>query len=293
MSTLLGCLGVGTPTTVECFGYTWLTNSQPLPPNVAAPPSPDLPAYNANMWQPQNVAVVDGGLQLTVQRNSGYIWNSNTNSLQPSNGPDQIWAGAQAVLDLAAMGQQLTYGTFAVTVQPAGGWGPFVGGDTAPGQETATTFGAFTYDPCASAPYGEMDVVEIGYQNQNQAGAWINQQPGGPSDSDAQFAVQPWDSGSPGQPNWSYVNRIALGPGNSAVTFLMDWQEGQPLSYSVVYGADPAAAITWTTPASTPIPAPTSTMSFFLNLWPYGGPSLGQPVTFNVLGVRVPLTDAS
>ncbi|HXO40099.1 MAG TPA: hypothetical protein VN999_01525, partial [Thermoanaerobaculia bacterium] len=95
-------------TTVECFGYTWITDSQPLPPTPAAPPAPDLPAFNSNMWVQQNVALVDGALQLTVARDSGYIWNNN--AFQPSNGPDQIWAAAQAVLQLPA-GQQLTYGT--------------------------------------------------------------------------------------------------------------------------------------------------------------------------------------
>jgi hypothetical protein len=55
-----------------------------------------------------------------------------------------------------------------------------------------------------------------------------------------------------------------------------------------------APAITWQTPKSiqSSVPQPTPTMSFYLNLWPYGGPSLAQPVTFNVLGVKVPLTSS-
>lgn len=275
--------------TVQCFGYTWITNSQPLPPAVASPPDPDLPAYNSNMWQPQNVSVVAGALQLTVQRNSGYTWNGH--AIVKDQGPNQIWAGAQATLDLSG-GKQLTYGRFEVTVQPVGGWGPFVGGDTAPEQETATIFGAFTFDPQAPAPFNEMDVVEIGYQNQASAGSWINQQPGGPTNSDAHFAVQPWDAGTPGQPNWNYVHRIALSPGTGPVTFRMDWQKGEPLSFAALYGTNKTPAITWKTPASiqSSIPTPTPTLSFYLNLWPYGGPSLGQPVTFQVTDVKVPLT---
>jgi hypothetical protein len=284
-------------TSVQCFGFNWITDSNPLPPGMAAPPAANLPAYNENMWQPGNVSVVGGVLQLTVQRNSGYIWN---NGFQPSTGPNQIWAAAQAVLDLSSTGQQLTYGLFAVTVQPVGGWGPFIGGDTAAGQETATTFGAFTFDPGAQPPNNEMDIVEIGYQNQNAGSAWINQQPGGPSDSDAQFALQPWDSGSPGVPNWNYVHRFALNsndiPESGEVTFMMNWEEGKPLQFAAAYGSHiPAIAFTdiaWNTPPSdqSSIPTPTNTMSFYLNLWPYGGPSLGNPVTFNVTGVNIPLT---
>jgi hypothetical protein len=249
------------------------------------------------MWQPGNVSVVSDALQLTVQRNSGYIWN---NGFQPSTGPNQIWAGAQAVLDLSSTGQQLTYGLFAVTVLPVGGWGPFIGGDTATGQETAVTFGAFTFDPGAPAPYNEMDIVEIGYQNQNLSGAWINQQPGGPTNSAAQFALQPWDSGSPGVPNWNFVHRIALAatdvPASGEVTFMMNWQEGKPLQFAVSYGSHippiPPTKLAWDTPASvqSSIPQPTPTMSLYLNLWPYGGPSLGNAVTFNVTQVLIPLT---
>lgn len=271
-------------TTVECFGYTWITDSQPLPPGLYAPPAPNLPAYNSNMWQPQNVQVSGGTMQLTLARNSGYVWN---NGFQPSSGPDQIWAAAQAVLQLPA-GQQLTYGAFLVTVEPVGGWGPFVGGDTAPGQNTSTIFGAFTFDTAAPAPFSEMDVVEIGYQNQNSAGAWINQQPGGPPNSNAQFAVQPWDAGNPGQPNWSYVRRVMLDPGSGPVTITMEWLPGRPLSWAASWGGGPPA-VTWQTPPSTPIPALSPTMTFYLNLWPYGGPTTNQPVTFNVTNVQLPV----
>lgn len=287
---------------LQCFGYSWITNSQPPPPAVAAPPLPNLPAYNSNMWQPGNVSVVNGQLQLMVQRNSGYAW-SPSQGIYPTTGPGQIWAGAQAVLDVASMGRQLTYGSLVATVACQGGWAPFTGPNTAGTAETATTLGIFTFDTAAPAPFNEIDIVEIGYQNQNQAGAWINQQPGGPASSDAQFVLQPWDAITPGQPSWQNLNRIALDagsiPASGEVTFLTDWS-ATALSFYAAYGSydssnfpRASAPISWSCPARGSIPSPTPTMAVYLNLWPYGGPSLGNPVTFTITAMELPLTSSS
>ncbi|MBS1914463.1 MAG: hypothetical protein JST22_20910 [Bacteroidetes bacterium] len=296
--------------TITWGGYTWNTGTQPAPPAVAAPPDPNLPYYNSNMWQAQNVSVQSNCLQLTLARNSGYIWDSNTNSLQPSSGPDQIWAAAQAVLQLPS-GTQLTYGDYLVTVKAgtaaSGGqsdWAPFTGSNTASGANTSTIFGTFLFDPQAAPPYNEMDIVEIGYQNQNQSGAWINQQPGGPVPNDAQFVLQPWDSGTPGQANWNYVHRINLDynsiPAGGEITFVLRWLQGQPLQFFAAYGTYTDSTfpftgpntITWQTPASVQgsIPSPTPTLTLYLNLWPYGGPSTNAPVNFAVTAVTIPTT---
>ncbi|HEX8072368.1 MAG TPA: hypothetical protein VF546_20650 [Pyrinomonadaceae bacterium] len=173
--------------TINWNGFNWNSpgGGQPAPPGVAAPPAPNLPAYNSNMWQAENVSVQAGCLQFVLARNSGWMWDSNTNSLQPSTGPDQIWAAAQAVLAVPA-GQQLTYGKYVVTLKAGGcgagqdAWRPFTGDNTTAGTNTSTIFGVFLFDPAAPAPYNEIDFVKIGYQNQNLGGAWINQQPGGP-----------------------------------------------------------------------------------------------------------------
>lgn len=278
--------------TISALGFTWVTDSKPLPPATAAPPvSPP------NMWLPANVASVNNNLQLTLAQNSGqYYWNSQGQKIE-------IWAAAQAVLSLAG-GTSLTYGKIVATVVPLGGWDTFTGGCTAAGQNTSTTLGVFIFDPAAGSdpvPYNEIDVVEVGYQNQNQSGAWINQQPGGPANSNAQFALQPWDSGHKGTPNWDNVHRIALDtsliPASNEVTFLTDWQ-ADSITFYAAYGQftsdnfpyTDSSTIVWNLPATT-IPAPTDTMSLYVNLWPYGGPSNGQEVQFQITYMEIPTTN--
>jgi hypothetical protein len=279
------------PATINALGFSWITDSQPVP----NPSNPVFTDPGPNLWLPANTASVNNTLQLTLAQNSGcFYYNSQGQQVE-------IWAAAQAVLNIASSGVSLTYGKIVATVVPIGGWDAFIGGCTAPGQNTSTTFGIFTYDPSAPAPSNEIDVVEIGYQNQNQATGWINQQPGGPTNSDAQFVVQPWDAANPGSPDWNNVHRIALNPAlipaSNEVTFLTDWQAGA-LTYYAAYGSftsetfpyTDANTIKWVLPAAASVPAPTPTMSLYINLWPYGGPTTGQTVQFQVTYMEIPVS---
>ena len=284
--------------TINALGYTWITNSQPIPnpitcDAVAAPPLPNLPNYNSNFWLPANVDTVALGsscaLRLTLARNSGCYWQST-----------EIWAAAQAVLALPT-GTSLAYGKILVTIKPVGGWAPFIGGCTGLNQNTTTTLGIFTYDKSSPPPFNEIDIVEVGYQNQNSTGSWINGQPSTPPTTDAQFCVQPWDAGNLGNPNWNNVHRISLDPlmipTSDEVTFMVDWQQGS-LTFNAAYGqytkhTFPAKPpISWRTVSSstTPIPVPTPTMSLYINLWPYGGPTTGAQVQFLVTHLEVTTT---
>lgn len=271
--------------TITCLGQNWDNSVQPAPPAVAAPPAPNLPAYNSNYWVSQNAAVTsDGELQLSVQRNSNEYWDNT-----------ECWAAGQAVLQIPS-GQMLAYGTYLVTFYPVGGWADFSGGNTASGQNTSTTFGVFIFDPQApdaACPFNEIDIVEVGYQNQTSADAWINQ--GDVANSNAQFCVQPWDGTTPGTPNWNQVNRVAINP-TDKVTFVANWQSGSVTFYAAAgdFSSDnfpysDANTISWTPPLSTAIPAPTQTMSLYINCWPYGGPSTNNSVFFNVSRVEVPM----
>lgn len=281
--------------TINALGYSWITNSKPAPPVATAPPVPNLPDYNSNLWLADNVGVVSidsvmDALQLTLAQNSGCFY-TNAQGQQI-----EIWAAAQAVLDLP-IGTSLTYGKIVATIAPVGGWSPFIGGCTEEGQDTSTTFGIFTFDTSALTPFNEIDIVEVGYQNQNQAGSWINAQPNGPITSDAQFCVQPWDGTTPGRPSWDNVNRISLDlsliPASNEVTFMVDWQSDS-LTFNAAYGKYTAATfpttppISWTVPPGIAIPAPTATMSLYINLWPYGGPTTGDTVQFVVTHLEVP-----
>ena len=300
-----GFSGVG-DTTINALGYTWITNSQPIPnPNdpipctaVAAPPLPHLPNYNSNFWLPANVEAVTLGsvscaLQLTLAKNSGCSYYDTSGAEQ------KIWAAAQAVLALPT-GTSLAYGKILVTIKPVGGWAPFIGGCTGLNQNTTTTLGIFTYDPLGQTPYGEIDIVEVGYQNQNSHDSWINGQPSTPPTTDAQFCVQPWDAGNLGNPNWNNVHRISLDPSmiptSDEVTFMVDWQQGS-LTFNAAYGqytkdTFPAKPpISWALPLGIAIPAPTSSMKLYINLWPYGGPATTEEqVQFLVTHLEVTTT---
>jgi hypothetical protein len=118
----------------------------------------------------------------------------------------------------------------------------------------------------------------------------------------AQFALQPWDYDTPGQPNGDFVHRINLAydslPANGEVTFLTDWAAGQPLKFYAAYGSYTAAnfpfddpnTISWQTPAAaqSQVPAPTPTLSLYVNLWPYGGPTTNDTVTFSLVALELP-----
>jgi hypothetical protein len=299
---------------VEFGGWSWNTASKPAPPQTAPPPTVDTsppPPYGENMWMASNVGLdAYGNLTLSVQQNSGYMWNGSAIvQYVAGKGFPEIWAAAQAALVLP-QGTQLAYGTFCVTViagtADAPSWTPYTGLCTASGAETNTIFGAFTFDlgQNAEPPYGEIDVVEIGYQAQNQAPGWINTQPGGPSaNSDAHFCVQPWNGpGATQGPDWSYVHQFALDPDSipagGAVTFAAIWAENAPIQFYAAYDAFTAddfpfdsAPFYWVSGVNGP--APTPTLTFCLNLWPYGGPSTGQPQTFTVTAVSVPTTTTS
>jgi len=285
---------------IPALGYNWITNSQIIPnPNTcdakAAPPD-----SAPNFWLPANVDTVAVGslcaLRLTLAKNSGCSYYDGAGV------EHKIWAAAQAVLALPT-GTSLTYGKMLVTIAPVGGWAPFIGGcaeQTTPQQNTTTTLGIFTYDPSGPDPHGEIDIVEVGYQNQNQANSWINQQPKTPTTNDAQFCVQPWDAGNPGTPNWNNVHRISLDPSliptTNEVTFMVDWQAGS-LTFNAAYGQYTEATfpakppISWTLPPGTAIPAPTPTMSLYINLWPYGGPVTNdEQVQFVVTHLEVHTT---
>lgn len=290
-------------TIISALGYNWITNSQPTPDpnncdaNKAAPPD-----STPNFWLPANVEAVTLGsvscaLQLTLAKNSGC-------SYYDQGGVEhKIWAAAQAVLALPP-GTSLTYGKILVTIVPVGGWAPFIGGcteQTTPQQNTTTTLGIFTYDPLGSTPYGEIDIVEVGYQNQNQQTSWINGQPPSmPQTTDAQFCVQPWDAGTTGTPNWNNVHRISLDPSliptTNEVTFMVDWQHDS-LTFNAAYGlyteqTFPAKPpISWAFPSGTLIPTPTSSMKLYINLWPYGGPvTTDEQVQFVVTHLEVSTT---
>ena len=299
---ICGFSGVG-DTTINALGYSWITNSQPIPnpldpsPCTAKAAPPDSAP---NFWLPANVDTVAVGsscaLRLTLAKNSGCTYYDTSGVQQ------KIWAAAQAVLALPT-GTSLNYGKILVTIAPVGGWAPFIGGcteQTTPQQNTTTTLGIFTYDPLGQTPYGEIDIVEVGYQNQNQQTSWINGQPPSmPLTTDAQFCVQPWDAGNLGNPNWNNVHRISLDsssiPTSDEVTFMVDWQQGS-LTFNAAYGqytkdTFPAKPpISWMTVSSstTPIPVPTPTMSLYINLWPYGGPTTDAQVQF--LGTHLEVT---
>jgi hypothetical protein len=109
--------------------------------------------------------------------------------------------------------------------------------------------------------------------------------------------VQPWNGGSGTAPDWSNLHRIALDlesiPASGEVTFAAVWAKDAPVKFYAAYGAYTSATFPFQTPAFSwnsrvNGPAPSPTLSFYLNLWPYGGPSLGEAVTFTVTAVEVP-----
>tara|TARA_R110001592_G_scaffold174767_2_gene413704 strand:- start:1564 stop:2421 length:858 start_codon:yes stop_codon:yes gene_type:complete len=283
--------------TITWNGFTIQTDSHPLPCSASMPG-----INNGNLWLPANVQVLqNGNLQMSIQKNSGCTWNNN-------GVPEEIWAASEAVFQ-----NTLSYGTYCCTFKftDADGnlaWDQFaLSNSTPPALNMTTTFGVFLYDPTNNGgdnPFSEIDMIEVGYQNQaNNGSGWIGQQPGGPSLNNAQFALQPWDAGSPGQPNFDMVRRIALdiskikATASGEVTILMKWTAaGAPVEYSLAYGAynstnwPSKGTISYTTPTSVNsyVPALSSTMQLHLNLWPYGGPSTGDPVYCEITNLEMP-----
>ncbi|MGK0488320.1 MAG: hypothetical protein ACJAXB_001502 [Candidatus Endobugula sp.] len=264
----------------------------------AAPPAASAPGLgNGNLWLPANVVKANGNLQLSLQQNSGqYYYNSKGVKIE-------IWAAAEAVIQ-----QAVTYGTYYCTFKFTDGagnsaWEQFAISNSSP--NITTIFGLFLFDPVASNhpnTHSEIDFIEVGYQNQpNNGSGWIGQQPGGPSKNNAQFLLQPWDATTPNQPDWDILKRIAIDvsqiPASGEVTVKVKWTAvNSPVEYSLAYGAYDSSnfptteIITHTTPASvnTYVPAPTSTMQLHLNLWPYGGPSSGEPVFCEITNLEMP-----
>jgi hypothetical protein len=274
--------------------FTINNATHPLPPTYSPP---GLAVNNGSYWQPGNVAVVNDNLQLSIQRNSGYYWEGQ-----------EIWACAEAVFE-----NQLNYGTYCVAlkvVTDSGGndWGRFGLMQPNADLDVTTTLGVFLYDATGSGgvdnPHCELDIVEIGYQNQAQTGGWISDQPGGPAINNGQFVVQPWNAG--GQtPNWDNLHRLAFDTTNAELqssgemTFLMDWAgPGEPVTYYAAYGSYTKATFpktgdntqTWTTPAATDsyIPTLNSNMRLHINAWIYGGPGNGKPCYMEVTNVELP-----
>lgn len=278
--------------TITWNDYTIQTNFHPEMP-AGSPPGIE-PAYN--QWNPKNVRVVGNELQLSIERNSPTIWEGQ-----------HVWAAAEGVV----INRLPTHGTYCCTfrIVDAGGspaWTHF--STSNPNPNTSTIFGIFLYDANANVqpnPYGEIDLLELGFQNQpNNGTGWIAKQPGGPVLNNAQFALQPWDAGQPsGTPNFQMVHRINLDvsqvPDTGYVTVLCNWTGGNvPVRYWLAYGAWTSAnfpytagnTIAYTTPTAVNqyVPRVRPSMRLHLNLWPYGGPSTNSPVYCRISHLEMP-----
>ncbi|HEU4718298.1 MAG TPA: hypothetical protein VFU15_10710 [Bacteroidia bacterium] len=274
--------------TISWKNFTIRTDFHPAMPAGSLPGIP--PAYN--QWNPANVQVVNNNLQLSLQRNSPTIWQGQ-----------HVWAASEAVVQ-----NSLGYGTYCCTfrIVDASGknaWAQFSTLNASP--NTSTIFGVFLYDAVGtggSNPNCEIDIIEVGFQNQpNNGQGWIGQQPGGPALNNAQFVIQPWDAGTPNQPDWNMVKRINIDtasiPDPGDVTVICQWTAaGAPVTYYLAYGAYTSAnfpfatAMKYTTPvaANSYIPALNSNMRLHLNLWPYGGPTTNAPVFVQVSNLEIP-----
>jgi len=276
--------------TIKWNNFTIQTDFHPAHPLSSQPGL--APAYN--QWNPQNVQVVNGNLLLSLRRNSIVSWRG-----QP------VWAAAEAVV-LSA----LNYGVYCCSFKVTDGngnlaWSQF--DTTTASPNITTTFGIFIYDASATSapnPYSEIDLLELGFQNQpNNGSGWIGQQPDGPILNNAQFALQPWDAAQANQPDWTMVKRINLDiqslPASGIVTVFCNWQgANQPVTYYLAYGAFqvsdignlPAGTLQYTTPAAANVYVPTlnPNIQLHLNLWPYGGPSTNSSVFVEITNLEIP-----
>lgn len=279
---------------VKWKNFTINNTSHPLPPTYSPP---GLAVNNGSYWIPGNVRVQDGNLQLSIERNSGYDWQGQ-----------EIWACAQAIFE-----EELNYGTYCIGVKVVNAngendWARFGTVDPNPDLDMTTTLGIYLYDDTGSGgldnPHCELDIVEIGYQNQGQTGGWISNQPGGPEITNGQFVVQPW-SANGRDPDWNNLRRIAIDTDNAELmasgemTFLMEWTDANtPVNFYAAYGAfnsanfpksDPTT-INWETPAITNdyIPAINPNIKLNINAWIYGGPSNNQPCFMQITNVEIP-----
>lgn len=274
--------------TITWGNYTIQTDYHALPPTSSQPGL--SPGYN--QWQPSNVSVVGENLQLEIQRNSGVYWQGQ-----------EVWAAAEAVFQ-----NQLNYGTYYCTFKVVddkgnSAWDQFSTTESSP--NITTIFGIFLYDASGTGSgntYKEIDILELGFQNQpNNGTGWIGQQPGGPTLNNAQFALQPWDAAKPNQPDFDMVHRIdidtsTVNSNNGEVTVKMEWTEGEPVNWSLAYGAyddtnfPSTGTIDYSSPsgASSYVPSLSDNTRLHINLWPYGGPTTGDNVYCQVTNLIIP-----
>lgn len=272
--------------TINWNGFTIQTDFHP------APPTPSMPGINdGNIWQPLNTQVVDGNLQLSIERNGELKWEGQ-----------EVWAAAEAVIQQEAKFGKY-YFTFKV-IDEAGNsaWEQFDLNSASP--NITTIFGVFIYNETGtggSNPNDEIDFLELGYQNQpNNSDSWINKQPNGPAKTNAQYVIQPWNAGGQ-NPNWDYLHRIAVDvsqvPASGEVTIMANWSaEGTPVEFALAYGAynsgnfPSEGTITWTSneAANSAVPGEHPDTKLHLNLWPYGGPTTDAPVFVQVTNLEMP-----
>ena len=147
-------------------------------------------------------------------------------------------------------------------------------------------------------------MLELGFQNQpaNSTTAWINNQPtapNGPNSNNAQFVVQP--SGvTATSADWNNLRRIAIDvnsiPASGEVTIYMNWTgPGNDVKYALAYGAFDSSNfpstpdISWSIPKTNDcIPETSATTYLHFNLWPYNGPSTGNPATVIISNLEMP-----
>eukprot|EP00930_Biecheleria_cincta_P031383 TRINITY_DN21789_c0_g1_i1.p1 TRINITY_DN21789_c0_g1~~TRINITY_DN21789_c0_g1_i1.p1 ORF type:complete len:769 (-),score=112.98 TRINITY_DN21789_c0_g1_i1:409-2715(-) len=281
----------------------------PDPPWRSSPPKPGW-----TYWNPHNVQVVDDSLQVCVRKNSGfqYVWQ---HGIVPSDAPLQAWANGEAVFE-----DTLYYGDYSVQFNLVDPSGKAVM-DRLLTKDVTFTAGVFIFDLTEGGEgenkHRELDLIEVGYQNQNNLDpkAWINNQPGGPaiSQSHAHFALQPvkiFDDkdGSAQSSNWDHVHRISLDSAKIAekdgLTVVMRWHgPGKAVSFWSAPGAFTSEdfpfkgenTTTWTTPASAipDVPSRTDSMRLHLNLWAYGGPASEQSFCMKVSNVEIPPKNTS
>lgn len=272
--------------TIQWNGYTIQTDFHD------APTTPSMPGIGqGNMWQPINTKVVDGNLQLSIERNGVATWHDQ-----------EVWAAAEAVIQ-----KEAKFGKYCCTFKVIdengdSAWEQFNLENESP--NITTIFGIFLYNEAGTGganTHDEIDFLELGYQNQaNNSGSWINKQPGGPTATNAQYVIQPWNADGQ-QPNWDYLHRFAIDtskiPASGEVTIMANWSaEGTPVEFALAYGQYTTAnfpttdTITWTSAESAngAVPGEHPDTKLHINLWPYGGPTTDAPVYVQVTNLEMP-----
>jgi len=272
--------------TIQWNEFTIQTDFHP------APTTPSMPGIGqGNMWQPINTKVADGNLQLSIERNGVAIWNNQ-----------EVWAAAEAVIQKEAKFGKY-YCTFKVIDDSgASAWEQFDLNNDSP--NITTIFGIFLYNEAGTGgtnTHDEIDFLELGYQNQaNNADSWINKQPKGPTATNAQYVIQPWNADGK-QPNWDYLHRFAIDtskiPASGEVTIMANWSAaGTPVEFALAYGSYTSSdfptsdIVAWTSnpAANDAVPGEHADTKLHLNLWPYGGPTTDKPVFVQVTNLEMP-----